>query len=68
MKVRADKGTLNLRGISRQEMGAKGADNEFANELAGFLANPTGGAKAQAGRVGSRNERTTVNLRGEYNR
>lgn len=67
VKVRTEKGTLNLRGIGRREMSARGTDNEFANELAGFLANPTGGAKTQAGRIGA-NQGAGANLRGEYNR
>lgn len=65
-KVRTEKGTLNLRGISRRELSARGTDTEFARELGGFLANPTGGGNAQAGRVGA-NE-GLANRRGQNSR
>ncbi|MFZ5824499.1 MAG: hypothetical protein ACOY94_09235 [Bacillota bacterium] len=68
MKVRTEKGTLNLRGIERRGTTDGAANYEFANEVAGFGAGPAGEAKRGANRVGRNNQQTTVNLRGEYGR
>lgn len=66
VKVRTEKGALNMRGVGRRELSARGTDTEFANELGGYLANPAGGANAQAGRVGA--NQGAANQRGKYTR
>ncbi|HYF93894.1 MAG TPA: hypothetical protein VD969_16900 [Symbiobacteriaceae bacterium] len=64
-KFRTGNGVLNLRGIEHLRTAGGSNDYEFANEVAGLGANDAGQAYTGNKRNG---QRTTANLRGEYNR
>lgn len=55
-----------LMGTGAKATGEAGTEYEFGNEL-GALTTPAAGG-SQARRVGTNPQRTTVGLRGEYNR
>jgi len=65
-KIRTNDGTFNVRGLRRTTTGAGETRYEFAHEAEGFGANPAGQANTKGREVGTANQRTSMNLRGEY--